>query len=217
MRAFAVFLLLTAATARAVECDDTPEGLIESKRLILSLARKVKDPKEFERRIQAPLNCLLGAYKNSGGFTKYLAGACLRPLMGEEEIPQLPKGAESARLTKTLIERELGDDLKAPSFLARFAEAEWSEYMPFCTIDELCYELLPDEARIAGQGDMQGASSLLVLANAYRRFQGPSRAKVGRLLQSLHKKIPRKDRVKRKMIDEIHRDLFGSPPLSRLS
>ena len=210
-------ILIFSLKATALECDDSTEALLGYQKQILSAAHSTSNSEQFLQRSAEPLRCLLQIYSHSDGVTKFLAGSCLKPLWGGPEHKLLRKDKNYDKALKAFFEKSLNDpDLLKQSELTAFADADWGDYQNFCqgsVSENMCLELLPDAGHIRAQSEMLGASSLLVLRHAYRQFSGKNKKQVATLIARLYRDIPREDRLKRRVIEEIYLEIF---PSSRL-
>lgn len=181
---------------------------------ILTIAKRKPALSTFKKAIEEPLHCLLQNYKNEGGYVRYSAGACLRRLMGAPEIKGFHRGKNYDYALKALIFRQIAKkDLLHDSELSFFAAAEWDEYQPFCqgiAAEEDCVELLPNQKQIQKQSELLGASSMMVLRSAYKQFSGDTKKRVQDLIVKLYMETPKEQYLKRKVINEIYREMTGS-------
>ena len=209
-----LLLILAAATLHesALACDESPEAMNGYLNSILVQVDKAQSEKQLQKRIAHPLACLLSTYKNSSGVTKYLAGACLRPLLGGKEVKEIKKDSRYDKLLKHLVFAALDeeDPLRNPA-LRTYSEGRWSEYVPFCRDleqQELCLVLFPEPKQVLQQGEFIGASSMILLGEAYQKFTGKPKELIAEQLQQLYREIPRHEKLKRKVIDRLHRELL---------
>jgi len=204
-------ILLGNFAAKAFECQDTAEGFYSYQDSILASAQRNLSAKEFKREIEQPLHCLLQSFKNEGGLARYVAGACLRRLFGGPEIQGFHRGKNYELVLKKLIAEQIRQkDLFKNSELSIYAVVEWEEYQPFCqgiVAESDCFELLPDSEQVQAQSELLGASSMLILRSAYRQFSGEAKSKVEETILKLRREIPKKDFLKRKVIEEIYQEM----------
>lgn len=165
--------------------------------------------------------CLLEIQEKSEGYLKVLANSFLRPFMGSGQIAGVPldqRYATVSRLLKRLT--ELNKDPVHTSLLEAHARGEWGLYKLFCEQGsvEYCSEFLPDEKLIGKMNSMTGASSMILLKVAYLKLRGPQQNKVAERLRNLYRTIGNEDQLKRRVIEDIYRELFSAPmPVGMLS
>lgn len=203
-----VSILLSFVTTHAFVCQDTPEGMYVYQDAILELAKKNVNMKDFKKGIAEPMHCLFENYKTQSGPTRYVAGACLRRLLGGPEIQGFTRGKEYDVVLKGLIVKNVNQkNLLKESEMSAYASSVWEEYKPFCktTMAERdCVELLPDQKQISEQSELLGASSMMLLRSAYKQFSGATKKRVQELIVKLYRETPQEQILKRKVIDEIY-------------
>ncbi len=159
-----------------------------------------------------PLRCLIENFKEREDLiSKYVAGACLQRLMGGPEI----KGFKHTRTYDIVFNSLLNQQLESTSLLTKseiadFASGKWVEYVNFCqgsVTQELCSQLLPSNERIKEQNEMLGATSMLVLKNAYHHFPGDTKKQAAQQIRKLYKETPRDSILKRRVIDQIYKEI----------
>jgi len=206
-----VVMALSTLQAQALVCQDTPEGMYTYQDKILAMAKKNVKIHAFTKSIEEPLLCLLQNYKNETGMTRYVAGACLRRLLGGAEIQGFQRGRSYDLVLKKLITQQISrKDLLKNSELSIYAMAQWEEYQPFCkgiTAEGDCVELLPDSHKIREQSELLGASSMMVLRSAYKQFSGQTKRRVEELIVRLYREIPKEQYLKRKVIEQIYQEM----------
>lgn len=218
-RIFIVILFFSAPMARA--CDNSPEALNGYLNSILQAVDQATSEKTLQRKIAKPLACLLSAYKNSSGVTKYLAGATLRPLLGGKEVKEIKKDSRYDKFLRHLVIGALSeeDPLRDPA-LSSYSEGRWAEYVPFCRdydSQELCLILFPEPTQVLKQGEFLGASSMILLGEAYQKFSGKPKELIAEQLHQLYREIPAHEKLKRKVIERLHREFFEPVLKPRLS
>lgn len=204
-----IFVLSFASISFA--CNDEPEALNGYLQKILDQVDHAKSEKQLQKNIAKPLACLLSIYKNSSGTTKYLAGAVLRPLLGGKEIKEIKKDFRYDKLLRHLVFQALSEDdpLRDPA-LSSYSAARWSEYVPFCRdyeSQELCLILFPEPKQVLQQGEFLGASSMVLLGEAYQKFTGKPKEAIADQIRQLYRDIPRHEKLKRKVIDRLYHGL----------
>jgi len=212
-------IILGSLQGLAFECQETPEGMYVYQDEILAAGQKNLQGEEFHHVVDQPLRCLLQNYKIESGITRYVAGACLRRLFGGPEIQGFHRSRSYERVLKKLIAQQVRQqDLFKNSEVSLFAMAEWDEYQPFCqgiANENDCVNLLPNPQQIHRQTEILGASSMLVLRSAYKQFSGAAKKHVADTILKLYRETPQEQILKRKMIDQIYREM--QPPMTKLN
>jgi hypothetical protein len=221
MRHFiSTLLLIIAATATtpcfALEkyCDiDDPAQLYAFQDQILEAIRHAHSPEELQEKMAKPLKCLAGIYKESNDLLeKYVAGACLQRLMGGPEIAGVFKRDRRYDIVyESLLNQQLekGSALQKTE-IADLASGKWADYVNFCkgsVTESMCSELLPTNANIKNQNELLGATSMLVLRSAYHQFSGPTKKKIAKQIAKLYKETAKTSPLKRRVIDQIYREI----------
>lgn len=204
-------LLATFAFAET-PCKDQPEDLYFYQDQILALSKKVSTATELKQQMARPLGCLLEAYKTNDDFlTQYVAGSCLQRLMGGPEIAGFKKMRKHEIIYESLFNQQLSSgDILTKSEVAALASGKWMEYIKFCrgtVTEELCKELLPTNEHIKQQNELLGATSMLVLKSAYLHFSGDAKNQVLAQIKRLYQETSRSSVIKRRVIEEIYKDL----------
>ena len=155
---------------------------------------------------------LLETYKESENLLiKYVAGSCLRRLMGGAEIPGFKRTRSHDVIFESLVNQQLqAGQVLTKSEIADVASGKWVEYLNFCqgsVTEALCSDLLPSSERIKGENEMLGATSMVLLKKAYDQFSGVTKKKLRRQLLSLYKETSRNSPLKRRVIDQIYREI----------
>jgi hypothetical protein len=206
-----VLVMMCGPQVQALVCQATPEGMYAYQDQILALAGKNPDTKAFKKAVAEPLLCLLQNYKNETGFTRYVAGTCLRRLWGGAEIQGFHRGKNYELALQQLIGHQINrQDLLKNSELSVYAMLQWEEYQPFCkgvTAESECVELLPDSAKIREQSELLGSTSMMTLLSAYKQFSGSTKQRVADLITKLYREIPKDQPLKRKVIEQIYREM----------
>lgn len=189
-----------------------PAELFQYQDQILALTKTSKTPEDLQEKMKLPLQCLIETYKNSEDLlTKYIAGSCLQRLMGGPELPGFKKTANYKVIYNSLINQQLASGaLLNKSEIANLALGKWHEYTDFCkgsVTEKMCSELLPTTERIKDQNELLGATSMLILKNAYHHFKGSTKKKIARQIERLYKETSINDPLKRRVIDQIYKDL----------
>jgi len=164
----------------------------------------------------APLRCLVEAFRNEHDILKkYVAGSCLQRLMGGPELPGFKKDRRYDIVFNSLLNQQLESQaLLSKSEIAEFASGKWVEYVNFCkgsVTEALCKELLPTNERIQAQNELLGATSMLVLKSAYHHFSGDVKTQIAEQISKLYKETSRQSPLKRKVIDQIYREIQQPP------
>ena len=158
-----------------------------------------------------PLACILRMQQEAGGLDRLLAASYLRPILSGESPKALLKDHRYRKIAKALEQISLheADSLKG-SFVAEFSRGDWSFYTLFCEQGntEFCTDFLPNEATVRAQPPLVAAASMLRLRQAYKVLDGRQKDLIARRLQALYRQIPKSDRLRRKFINQIYRDLF---------
>lgn len=211
----ASFSLAHSQTSCVVE---DPAELFQYQDQVLMLAKTSKGIEELQEKMKAPLQCLLETYKISEDLLmKYVAGSCLQRLMGGPELPGFKKTASYKIVYNSLINQQLASGaLLSKSEIANLASGKWHEYTDFCkgsVTDAMCAELLPTTGRIKDQNELLGATSMIILKNAYNHFKGPTKKKIAHQIERLYKETSINDPLKRRVIDQIYKDLHRPQPI----
>lgn len=207
-----VLLLFTAAVHADTSCHiEEPVELYKFQDEILALPQKVSSAEQLIEKMRAPLNCLTEAYINSEDLlTKYVAGACLQRLMGAPEIKGFKMNGSYKVVSEAIINKQLlSSKLLQKSEIADLASGKWSDYVTFCKgiKDTLCSDFLPTNERIKDQNELLGATSMLLLKSAFTKFNGDAKKKVAEQIRQLHRETPTNSPLKRRVIDQILRDI----------
>jgi hypothetical protein len=208
-----VSLVVIAQIANAKNCNvDEPEQLYQYQDQILALSKTSKNVDELQNKMAKPLKCLLETYKNSEDFLiKYVAGSCLQRLMGGPEMTGFKKNNRYHIIYNSLINQQIASGaLLSKSEIADLASGKWGEYVEFCkgsVTDSLCSELLPTTQKIKDQNELLGATSMIILKNAYNHFSGPTKMKIARQIETLYKETANESFLKRRVIDQIYSEI----------
>lgn len=214
-RVWSFFLLIAfVATLNAnEECELDFESLNRYESEILKAAADGKYEKMAE-----PLACILKMQSEGGGLSQYLANSFLAPLMGAGN----PAGIITDRRYKTVAKalEELSvrtADATRRSFVSEFSKGDWRFYTLFCEQGntEYCSVFLPDEKKVKSEAPLMAAASMLRLKTAYSVLKGKQRELIAKRIKNLYREIPENDRLRRKFIEEIYRELFEEIPLSK--
>ncbi|KYG61538.1 hypothetical protein AZI86_17680 [Bdellovibrio bacteriovorus] len=211
--AFLGLLLAFGSVAQAkISCHvEEPVELYKFQDEILALPKKVSSADELIEKMRAPLHCLTEAYANSEDLlTKYVAGACLQRLMGAPEIKGFKVNRGYKIVKEAIINQQLlSSNLLQKSEIADLASGKWSDYVVFCKgiKDSLCSDFLPTNDRIKSQNELLGATSMLLLKSAFVTFHGDAKKKVAEQIRQLHRETPATSPLKRRVIDQILKDI----------
>lgn len=212
-----LFSFIASTLASAAEpCREEPDDLYRYQDQILALARKSPTPEKLKASMAAPLRCLVEAFRNEDDILKkYVAGSCLQRLMGGPELPGFKKDRRYDIVFNSLLNQQLESQaLLSKSEIAEFASGKWVEYVNFCkgsVTEALCKELLPTNERIQAQNELLGATSMLVLKSAYHHFSGDVKTQIAEQISKLYKETSRQSPLKRKVIDQIYREIQQPP------
>lgn len=207
------FLISSSALAEDLSCAvNETEELYAFQDQILSLAKKVHSPEELKEKMARPLRCLVWNFRERQDLLgKYVAGACLQRLMGGPEIKGFKKNRSYEIVMNSLINQQFeSKNLLTKSEIADFASGKWVEYVNFCkgsVTESLCSELLPSNESIKGQSEMLGATSMLVLKNAYHHFSGDTKKQVAKQILKLYQETSNDSPLKRRVIDQIYKEI----------
>ena len=215
-------LLVLCANARAGQptCDTSDDAMLGYQAEILrSVEKTTRDDRSWLKDVEYPLSCLLAGQKENGGLSKYFAGSFLRPLLGAEEIDGLPKDERFKKVSAILARLTLKEEnISQSSVLAEFAQGEWGFYSP-CDRkkNKACPIFLPEEKDIKDGAPLIAAASMLHLQKAYLALEGKEKHEVEKRIKNLYRNISSKDRLKRRVINEIYAELFAPKPKLNLS
>lgn len=211
------FILLEAAgeknkSANFVRCENTFASLIEHEHAILTQTQKLRgNEPELIKRTAPSLACILKIQETAEGHVQFLANRFLNPLLGDQLPAQIPKDKTYSTYASALANGSAREPINDPAFLpGRYARGAWSFYQGFCRpeFQAYCADFLPPENLVRRQSPLLGASSLMLLRHAYMATTGDSRAAIGARLKQLHATIPEDDKLKRRTIEEIYKELF---------
>ncbi|MGE0762342.1 MAG: hypothetical protein AB7N80_03590 [Bdellovibrionales bacterium] len=218
---FLATLTLTAAMATPnpqIQCRFDQDALQGYEQEILVATQKyaTQDHKEFLRKITPPLNCILDIQEKGEGFLKYLANSFLQPLLGGGQISHVPKDVRYQAFANKM--RKISEKSPNPltsSLPAAHARGAWGFYRGFCEPQNQsgCVEFLPPQDLIERQSPLLGASSMMLLRQAYFSTEGEGRNQIANRIRNLYLTTPRDQILKRQVIDKIYRELFPQPDL----
>ncbi|WP_413943794.1 hypothetical protein [Bdellovibrio sp. HCB-162] len=205
-------LFVGSLSFAAEPCREEPEDLYSYQDQILDLAKNSHSPEELKNKMARPLRCLIEAYKtNDDLLTKYVAGSCIQRLMGGPEIKGFKRTRNYDIVFNSLINQQFESQaLLTKSEIAEFASGKWVEYVNFCkgsVTEALCGELLPTNDRIKEQNELLGATSMLVLKSAYHQFSGDTKKHIAAQIVKLYKETSNDSPLKRRVIDQIYREI----------
>ncbi len=197
--------LIVPLAIAATVCTHTNETLLRSERAILS----AKSPVEMAE----PLSCLLQIHEESDGPLRLFAASSLKSLLGAPQVKGVLKDARYSRVAQALEQLTLhANDPVYQSIIAQYAKGDWLFYEMFCSQGDtsFCPDFLPDPNAIQEVSPLLGAAGLVRLKKAYEVLSGKPRDEVATRLKKLYKEIPTNDKLRRKFIDQIYRELFDS-------
>lgn len=189
------------------KCEIAAGALVKYERLALQ-AKKVDE-------LVRPLACILKIQQEGAGIARVFATSFLQTMLGAGQLDGLTKDARYRRLTEKLEELTLKTpDPVYQSVIAEFARGDWEFYKLFCEQGDtsFCTDFLPDEKSVKEDKPLLAAASLLRLKNAFHVLKGKEREKVAARLKNLFKEIPAENKLQRKFIDEIYKELFAPVP-----
>lgn len=212
--AFALFMGAAAWSSEPCQVEE-PEMLYVYQDRILEAAKTAREPEVLQQQMAEPLKCLIDTYKNSKGLLmKYVAGSCLQRLMGGAEIKGFKRGWNYEIVFNSLINQQLASGpILSKSEIADFASGKWADYVDFCkgsVTDAMCSDLLPTVDKIKSQNELLGATSMLVLKSAYNQFSGATKRKIARQITQLYKETSKESPLKRRVIEQIYREMKQS-------
>lgn len=196
-------LILPVTLLAATKCEFSSESLMRYERSVLN----AKTPSEMAE----PLACLLEMHEKSEGMTRYFAARSLRPLLGGQQNAGVMKDARYRRVAEALEQLTLKS--KSPldqSVISKFAKGDWLFYELFCTKGDtsFCPNFMPDQESLRKESPLLAAASLVRLKNAYQNLSGKEREEIGSRIKKLYREIPVAEKLQRKFIDEIYKELF---------
>jgi hypothetical protein len=203
-------LLLFLPQAFAAGCEHSPEALVRYERAVLNAKTAAE--------MAPPLACILDIHEKSEGMTRYFAASALRPLLGAGQIAGVMTDVRYKRVAKALEILTLKS--KNPlyqSVIAEFARGDWRFYELFCAKGDtqFCADFMPDGESLKKESPLLAAASLVRLKNAYHSLSGKEREEIGNRIKKLYRDIPVAQKLQRKFIDQIYRELFAPPALSQ--
>lgn len=217
MLALISFFVWTQAARADQPCEiENAVELYAYQDQILDLPKTSATAEEMQMKMAKPLKCLVDTYKSSDDLLiKYVAGSCLQRLMGGPEIPGFKKDNRYKIIYNSLINQQIASGaLLSKSEIADIASGKWDQYVKFCkgsVTESLCSDLLPTVDKIKDQNELLGATSMIILKNAYHHFKGPTKQKIARQIEQLYKETPNDSLVKRRVIEQIFRDTRQAP------
>lgn len=203
-----MFLLLILAPASYAECVLEAPALMKYEQDILSAAEK----HDYKKMAQG-LSCILKMQSESEGMARLFANSFLRPMMGGKQIQHdaIKKDPRYLIVAKALEDLMLRQPSAIQeSFISEFSRGDWRFYTLFCEQGdtEYCSRFLPEKEMVKAQSPLIAAASMLRLRKAFTVLKGEQKEQVAQRLKDLYRDIPASDRLKRKFIEEIHRELF---------
>lgn len=207
-----VCLLALWSSAASSEC------VLEASHLV-KLDRQVLGAKTTEEMAE-PLACILRMHEEGDGFSRYMASSFLKALLGGDQIQGVMKDARYKKVADALKELTLKNNTPLKdSVIAYFARGDWTFYKLFCEEGDVsfCPTFLPDESRVQKESPLLAAASMLRLKKAYQVLDGKEREEVATRIKNLYREIPLAEKLQRKFIDQIYRELFGPGPEQKKS
>ena len=199
--------------AASVPCELTAAALMKYERQILSLTEKFAqhDGTEFLKAVSPPLNCVLQIQEKGEDYLRILANSFLKPLLGGGQIQGVPSDPRYLKFSRAMTKvAEQSSNVLRDSLPAAHLRGAWGLYQGFCgpNNNSYCVDFLPSEDLIDRQSPLLGASSIIMLRQAYYVLDGKGREDVAHRIRNLYRKIPTSDHLKRKVISEIYQELF---------
>ncbi len=205
--------LSLAFAAASTPCELSTAALMKYERQILQATEKfaTKDNRKFLDAVSPSLNCVLQIQAKAQGYLQMMANSFLKPLMGGGQVRGVPADKRYALFAREMTRvAEQSSHVLRDSLPAAHLRGAWGMYQGFCGPQNnvYCTDFLPNESLIDGQSPLLGASSMIMLRQAYFALDGPAREDVANRIRRLYERTPTSDVLKRKVINEIYQELF---------
>lgn len=213
MRKLSMLVLLAGlacVAGVATDCEISSDGLRLAEHNLLNAANA---PKNAWMKMQPHLACIFRIHQEAEGMTKIFADGFLRTLFGGPKATGMKKDFRYEKVTKALIEHSL--DAKDPinsSPMSEYMKGGWAFYKLMCQDGDtqFCATFLPDEKLVKDQTPMLSAASMLTLREAYLGLGGKQKQEVAERIKNIYFRLPDRNGLRRKVIDEIYFELFQS-------